>query len=127
VDQALPLKDTVALIAAWVAQIQLPDAPTCSWGEDRLYLRRESMRAGCADPFLNRAHVDLMEIAGVLLRYPSTKGPDRDDIRIALDLPDANLRHCALADALDLAPFCRALQKMIAGAIANPSEMEAYH
>lgn len=114
IDQSLFLGDVVKQVIEWEAQLGLRDTPTCAWEiDDRLYLAQDTHRSDSIDPFLGRPHVNLMSLLCGVFAYSPRGVADRDGIRAVLGLSPNLNRHRALADALDLAQFCRVLKKMV--------------
>lgn len=112
IDQSLPLRDVTDQINNWLARLQIPDIPTCSWGEeDRQYWDGDLSRSNCINPFVARYHIDLAFLSYRTLKI-STVGPlERERVRKKLRLSKNARRHSALDDALDLTRFCSALKR----------------
>jgi len=124
IDRSLPLVHTAKQINDWLRRLDIPAAPTCSWGEDRTFLDQDLCRCNSLNPFAKRSHINLDAFTCSILEteFPDrdqfrkmlglcdTQFSDRDRIRKMLGLEDTVKRHSALDDALDLVGFCTALK-----------------
>ena len=119
VDGAPSLADVIDHLTQWLSPFAAA-VPTCSWGADRRFFDADRIRQACVDPFAARPQVNLMERTRTMLGLAETAFLDRDDARSRLGLPPSAQRHDALADALDLAPFCRRLKQWDRASFAVP-------
>ena len=114
IDEAPPLADVNGQAGHWLAGYSLARDPTCAWGfNDRLFLAEDAKRSRCVDPLLGRPHLDLRCLTRDLLGSPGSPDAtyDRDAVRAGLGLSPNPERHRAMADALDLIQFLRALRQ----------------
>ena len=106
VAAASPLPEVAPRVTEWLDTLGRQDTVTCSWCTlDRVWLHDDAMRAGCADPFEGRRHVNLSALLLQALGDEPGPTPPRDAMTERLGLPRMANRHRALSDAADLARF----------------------